>query len=230
MLARSAGSQVGSLLFGPRGGARTLRLARDHGHAGLVVVALCAVAVVVFRALLVSRSTNVRIPLVLGGAFVLSEVLVNLGANGQLAVRRYAVVPDAILTLALVYGAAVADWNWRGFVATALCGLVMIAGLANFWRDDPPGRYLRCVACPEWDDEVRAWESGETDELEIWPYPGRSMTLRNPNRVEQTRRPFATGEKGQIERPLDDVTFPAGASPPRPAPRPTASSGGHSRV
>ena len=38
-------------------------------------------------------------------------------------------------------------------------------------------KLLECVNCPSWIDEVKKWEKDNTYNLQIWPYPRKSMIL-----------------------------------------------------
>lgn len=126
---------------------------------GGLVVAIIALAV---------RESSVGILVLLGGAWVLTEILVQLGAWG-IADGRYTVVPLAIASLLLAHGVGIAATPLgRGF-ALGVVAIALVAGAAEYWTD---GRIaLSCVDCPDWQEEIDQWESDPTDDLQIWPYP-----------------------------------------------------------
>src|SRR5439155_14699513 len=126
------------------------------------------VIAVVLAALLASVPRK-RVAALLVAAFVLEEVLVLFGTRRG-AGGRYAVVPVAILVLAAVHVAATARYKAAAGIASALCACALVAGLTTFWTGQP--RTLRCVDCPDWREQVRAWRAGRTTELLIWPYGG----------------------------------------------------------
>jgi hypothetical protein len=109
------------------------------------------------------------VPLLLAGAFVIVEVLVQFGAFGA-ATDRYAVLPIAVLTLFTVYVAATARVDWVQWCALALSGLVLFVGLSQFWTRQ--SARLRCIDCPEWDQQVERWRQDHDRPLVIWPYAG----------------------------------------------------------
>jgi len=134
-----------------------------------VAIVLGAVVLVAFLVLLCRGLPNVQVPLLLAGALVIIEILIQLGSFGE-AGGRYAVLPIAILTLLVVHGAATARPGVLQFGALALCGLVLLVGLWQFWTRQ--SARLRCIDCPEWDQQVERWRHDHDLPLVIWPYEG----------------------------------------------------------
>lgn len=134
------------------------------------VFVLLALAVVVFLFLLavLSYVPRTRVALMLIVAFVLEELLVNYGAHNG-AGGRYAAVPIAILTLMLIHGAATTEHLWLARAATVLCGVVLVAGVANFWTTKTT--LLRCEHCPQWEQQLNEFKAGRIDDVKGWPYP-----------------------------------------------------------
>lgn len=170
----TAGWHVAGFLFGQQN-ARTL-IDHTRSKLGLLVLCVFAVGVLVFIATLLAHTPNARITLLLGGALLLEEVLVNYGA-GNIAGGRFAVVPIGILTLMMVHGAATARPRWLARAGAVLCGIVFAFGLSGFWTYQ--ATTLRCINCPRWDTQVRQWRAGQTDRLAIWPYPAWFITLQH---------------------------------------------------
>jgi hypothetical protein len=157
----------GTLLFGNSIATHVYRYAHDLERIALIGLGAFVIAVV-FAALLASVPRR-RVAVLLVGAFALEEVLVLFGTRRG-AGGRYAVVPVAILVLAAVHGAATARYKAAAGIGAALCACALVAGVATFWTGQP--RTLRCVQCPDWHEQVRAWRAGRTTELRIWPYAG----------------------------------------------------------
>lgn len=172
LVTRIARRHVGAFVLG-RGNAAELL---DAANSAFVLGAL-ALAVAVFLFLLLRRVPSARLPLLLIGAMVLTEILVQLGSL-RAGGGRYTVIPISILTLMLVHGAATARHRWLPHAGTALCAVVLIVGISEFWTQQP--KSLRCIDCPRWDHEVRRWRAGIADRLDIWPYPGWRIVLPRP--------------------------------------------------
>jgi hypothetical protein len=172
-VARAIGGwHFAGFVFGQQNAGELIR--HSYSPIGLAVVCVFALGVFVFLAVLLAHAPSTRVSLLLGGALLLEEVLVNFGA-GSIPGGRFAVVPIAILTLIAVHGASTARPTWLARTGAALCGIVLFFGLLGFWTHQ--ARTLRCIDCPHWEDEVRRWRAGETDQLAIWPYPGWFVRL-----------------------------------------------------
>jgi hypothetical protein len=171
------------------------------------IVALVLVAVLAF----VPRGW---VALFLIAAFALEEVLVLFGTRRG-AGGRYAVIPIAILLLMAVHGIT-AQSRLAARIASTLSAVALVAGCSTFWTGQPT--ILRCINCPQWDQQVRAWEADHTRPLEIWPYRARSpWVIRLPRAQAPAAAP--TGSDTVMRAP----PVP-GASAAAPPPMATASS------
>jgi hypothetical protein len=146
-----------------------LRYARTGSTLGWVVLVLAAVALGALLVVVCRMLPGAMVALLLAGAFVIIEALIQLGAFGE-AGGRYVVLPVAILTLLAVHVAATARVDWLQFGALMLCGLVLVVGLSQFWTRQ--AARLRCTDCPEWDQQVERWRRDHDRPLVIWPYEG----------------------------------------------------------
>ncbi|MEM9466379.1 MAG: hypothetical protein AAGA90_13470 [Actinomycetota bacterium] len=135
---------------------------------GSVLAVLVVGAVVAAAIAIALRGAAWRILLPLGGAFALTEILVQLGAWG-VADARYAVVPLSIVSLLLAHGLATATDTISRSVAVGLVAVASVVGVAEYWTERRLA--LTCSECPDWQAEVDAWEADPSDGLEIWPYP-----------------------------------------------------------
>jgi hypothetical protein len=175
---------------------------RLHAHAftttGLLGFALFAVVVAMVLAFVLANVSRPEVSFLLVAAFALVEGLILFGTRGTTS-GRYAVVPIAILILIVVHGTTGRNRLSAG-IATLLCVVTLVAGVPEFWKSDPT---YTCRNCPRWSHEVRAWQSGASDELTIWPYGGK---LRWFVTLPHQRPAPANAER----RPVDD-------SPPKAA-------------
>jgi hypothetical protein len=171
----------GTFLFGNSVATHVFRYA--HNLERIALIGLGAFVIAVVLAALLASVPRKRVAALLVAAFVLEEVLVLFGTRRG-AGGRYAVVPVAILVLAAVHVAATARYKAAAGIAAALCACALVAGLATFWTGQP--RTLRCIDCPNWQDQVHAWRAGRTTELRIWPYGGAVRWAVHLRRVHPT--------------------------------------------
>jgi hypothetical protein len=171
-------SHVGTLLFGNKIAGALMNRADAGSRLTWIALALLVLAVPALLIVLLRHAPKTRVPLLLAGALVLVELLVQLGSLGQ-ARGRYAVVPIAILTLMVIHGAATSAHRRLQPAAIGVCVLVLAAGVLQFWTLKPT--VLRCIDCPRWDREVREWRNDPRVPLEIWPYDvDTPWTIRLP--------------------------------------------------
>jgi hypothetical protein len=159
-------SHVGTLLFGNKIAGALMNRANAGSRLTWIALVMLVVAVCGFLIVLLRHAPKARVPLLLAGALVLVELLVQLGSLGE-AGGRYAVVPIAILTLMVIH-AATSGYRWLQRAAIGVCVLVLAVGVLQFWTLKPT--VLRCIDCPRWDREVREWRNDPSEPLEIWPY------------------------------------------------------------
>ncbi len=174
-LARTVGGwHLGAFVLGPTTIDTLMQGLEDRSWLAAFALGVTALAVAGSLLFLLWTAPNARVPLLLVGAFVLVELLVQLGSLEE-ATGRYAVLPIAILTLMAIHGAATSVHPWAPKVGVGLCAIVLVAGLSGFWTRQPT--LLRCQGCPQWSDEVREWQAGNTTTLAIWPYDRGSWTI-----------------------------------------------------
>ncbi|MEM7139701.1 MAG: hypothetical protein AAF548_01635 [Actinomycetota bacterium] len=114
------------------------------------------------------RGAAPRLLLLLAGAFVLTEGLVQLGAWG-IADARYAVVPLAIVSLLLAHAVGIATEPIGRTFALGLVTVALLVGASEYWTEKRIA--LACIECPDWQAEIDQWEADPADGLQIWPYP-----------------------------------------------------------
>jgi hypothetical protein len=155
---------------------------RLHAHAygffGLLTFAFCAFVVAAILASVLACVRQRQVALLLIAAFVLEESLVLFGTRHD-AGGRYAVLPIAVLLLISVHAMTTARFRVATGVAAAFCLVSFIGGCSAFWTGQPSA--LRCINCPQWDQQVSAWRAGRTDHLVIWPYTKATWTVALPH-------------------------------------------------
>lgn len=152
------------------GRAKTEELAAnviDGSGAWVLTVLLTAAAAVVIIGLAASHTSR-QVLVLLGGAFILTEILVQLGAWG-IADARYAVVPLAIVSLLLAHAVGISSRSVGHSFALGIVTIALLVGAAEYWTEKRSA--LACIDCPDWQEEVDQWEADPSDDLQIWPYP-----------------------------------------------------------
>jgi hypothetical protein len=159
-----AACHFGTFVFG---NSIATRLRADANTLALVLFAAVVAAVLVSVLAVVPRP---QVALLLLAVFALEECLVLVGTRRG-AGGRYVVVPIAILMLMSVHAMTTARRRWAVGAASGLCLVAFVSGCSVFWTAQPS--VLRCVRCPEWQQQVRTWRAGRTNALVIWPYSTR---------------------------------------------------------
>ena len=168
------------LVLGQPGSARLDESARVL-HDGLG--AAIALGLGVLLVALIVDSTRRLTAALLVGALIAVETFVFVTALGSRVDGRYTVVPLGILTLALVFGAATAEHRPLRLTAMAVSGVVLLAGLGQFWLHRPTE--LRCQGCPAWTAELAAWRADPSHRLFVWPYDRDEVWTVNLGEVGQ---------------------------------------------
>jgi hypothetical protein len=216
-----AAGHVGTFLFGSS--LATKLNAHAYSFFGLLAFAFFGAVVAIVLAFVLASTPGRRTALLLVGAFVLSEVLVLFGTRGSTG-GRYLVVPVAILLLMAVRGMS-AQNRVAATIASAICVVAFLVGCSAFWTAGPT--VLRCINCPEWSHQVRAWQANHARPLVIWPYRAKTPWLL---RLPPAQPPAAGSDTTMRAPPAAGVS--TAARPPmatesswtiaRPRPVPTA--------
>lgn len=190
------GVHLGGFAVGPGAISRLADDVRAGSRPATLVLAGLALALTAFLAALLWSTPHRRVPVLLVAALVLTETLVLFGSLGTGADGRYAVAPIALLTLMLVHGAATSTNRGLARAALALGAVVLVVGLSQFWTAG--ATTLRCDHCPEWADQVRSWQAGEIDAIQIWPYDTvEPWVLRLPQSVQQATTAASRRQTGR---------------------------------
>ena len=115
--------------------------------------------------------------------FLTVSILVLIGADSQYTGGRYAVIPGVTLLLIILYLAFETQGKKIKLFFIVLISISLVSGINEF---RPPTKnvkhqyikYLDCVNCPEWKNEIKKWKNDSNYTIKIWPYPKKTMTLK----------------------------------------------------
>ncbi len=115
-------------------------------------------------------------------AFFATSLIVLVGATSQYVGGRYAVLPSLyLLSLFLFLFKISINLNIRYFFLMLLI-LSISTGAYEFRPVSKYAKYqyirfLDCINCPNWSEEVSKYYKDNSYQLKIWPYPRKTMTL-----------------------------------------------------
>ena len=123
-----------------------------------------------------------RVLLYLIYVFFSISFLVLVGAAGDYVGGRYAAIPGATLLLIILHNINRTKIKKIKFIFIFLVTFSLISGAYEF---RPPTqnvkhqyiKYLECINCPEWKNEIKKWKKDNNYLINIWPYPQKTMTL-----------------------------------------------------
>ena len=116
--------------------------------------------------------------------FLIVSALVLVGAAGHYVGGRYAVIPGATLLLIVLHMMFKTKMQKIKIAFAVLISFSLISGMYEF---RPPTKnvkhqylkYLDCINCPEWKNEIKKWKKDNQYIIGIWPYPRKRMKLKN---------------------------------------------------
>lgn len=121
--------------------------------------------------------------------FLISSVVIFGSLENQLG-GRYAVIPGVILILiALDILFKSRNIMLSTFLSTIIL-ISVISGLFEFRPNykfnlrNPDSNYLKfldCINCPEWKNEVIRWRNDNKRPIRLWPYPSKQFILKIVN-------------------------------------------------
>ncbi len=115
-------------------------------------------------------------------AFFVTSLIVLVGATSQYVGGRYAVLPSIyLLSLFLLLFKILISFKIRYFFLMLLIFSIS-AGAYEFRPVSKYAKYqyirfLDCINCPNWSEEVLKYYKDNSYRLKIWPYPRKTMTL-----------------------------------------------------
>ncbi len=115
-------------------------------------------------------------------SLITTSLVVMTGATGDYVGGRYAALPSFyLLIIALAFYIFLSKFKLRYFFLLILITSISI-GVYEF---RPPTKnvkhqyikYLDCVDCPNWENEINNFQQDKKYRLKIWPYPRKTMSL-----------------------------------------------------
>ena len=116
--------------------------------------------------------------------FLSVSALVLVGASGHYVGGRYAAVPGATLLLIILH---IMFKTKIQKIKIAFAVLISFSFISGTYEFRPPTqnvkhkyvKYLDCINCPEWKNEIKKWKKNNQYIIKIWPYPTKKMKLKN---------------------------------------------------
>ena len=126
-----------------------------------------------------------KLLLYLTGIFVIISLIVITGSLNNQVGGRYAVIPGTVLLLIYLHLSSILK---NLYLRISFLALITISLLTGFYEFRPPTenvkhqylKYLDCISCPIWSEEVKKWRKDQSYVIGIWPYPHKNLVL-NPN-------------------------------------------------
>jgi len=117
--------------------------------------------------------------------FFVISTLVIVGGSGSYVGGRYAAIPGATLLLITLHIMFKTKLMKIKIIFFILLSFSLITGIYEF---RPPTKnvkhqyikYLDCINCPEWRNEIKNWKQDNSYVISIWPYPRKQMRLKKP--------------------------------------------------
>ena len=115
------------------------------------------------------------------GVYLSVIIVIFVGADNSPPTGRYATIPG-LLILVLIYYLSI---NFpRRYIKYALKFLVLVSILVGAYEFRPHSKYIRfldCINCPNWKNEIYKWELDTQYAIKIWPYNRKDMLLNEKN-------------------------------------------------
>jgi hypothetical protein len=109
--------------------------------------------------------------------FLIVSFLVLIGNASDQVAGRYATFPSVILLfISIILFKSLKNKFFKYFILFVLL-ISLLIGFLDYRYNAKYIKLLECVNCPSWIDEVKKWEKDNTYNLQIWPYPRKSMIL-----------------------------------------------------
>ena len=136
----------------------------------------------IFNRKLTSKFKNDYILSSLTLIFILLSVVIFIGSTGTHLGGRYAVLPGILFLLILFRLFTFSETKLMKFFFIFILGISLLSGIYEF---RPPTKnvkhqyikFLDCVNCPIWSEEVKKWREDEKYVIGIWPYPRKQFLL-----------------------------------------------------
>ena len=136
----------------------------------------------IFNRKLTSKFKNDYILSSLTLIFILLSVVIFIGSVGTHLGGRYAALPGILFLLILFRLFTFSETKLMKFFFIFILGISLLSGIYEF---RPPTKnvkhqyikFLDCVNCPIWSEEIKKWREDEKYVIGIWPYPQKQFLL-----------------------------------------------------
>ena len=114
--------------------------------------------------------------------FLLITFIVIFGGLGNYIGGRYAAIPGSMIILIILQLSFIIR---RVFLRTIFLTLIIFSISTGFYEFRSPTKdvkhqyikFLDCINCPIWKDEVKKWRKNKDHIIRIWPYPKKNLVL-----------------------------------------------------
>ena len=150
----------------------------------LIVVIFCGVIIFFYSQNIFTLLRNDKILINLILMFFLMSSVVIVGGLGNYIGGRYAVIPGILIILIILHLSFLVQKIFAKIIFTTLLIFSIFTGLYEF---RPPVKnvkhqyikFLDCIDCPIWREEIKKWRSDKDYIIGIWPYPRKKLILGN---------------------------------------------------
>lgn len=115
--------------------------------------------------------------------YFLVLAVIFIGSDNFPPSGRYAAIPGLLFLISLYYVSINFDNKYFKNFLNFLIILSILVGVYEFRPNSKYIKFLDCVNCPEWKNEVLKWESNSEYSIKIWPYHRKAFHLNRKYEV-----------------------------------------------
>ncbi len=118
------------------------------------------------------------------GMFIVISSVVIIGSLDNQLSGRYAVIPGTLLLLMYLHLLFTLK---KVYLKSFFLILVLTSFITGLYEFRPPTtnvkhqylKFLDCLNCPIWSEEIQKWQSDKSYIIGVWPYPRKKLILGN---------------------------------------------------
>ena len=115
--------------------------------------------------------------------YFLVLAVIFIGSDNFPPSGRYAAIPGLLFLISLYYiGTNIHNRYFKNFL-NFLIILSILVGTYEFRPNSKYIKFLDCINCPEWKNEVIKWKSNSEYSIKIWPYHRKAFHLNKKHEV-----------------------------------------------
>ena len=115
--------------------------------------------------------------------YFLVLAVIFIGSDNFPPSGRYAAIPGLLFLISLYYVIINFDNKYFKNFLKFLIILSLLVGTYEFRPNSKYIKFLDCINCPEWKNEVIKWESNSEYSIKIWPYHRKAFHLNKKHEV-----------------------------------------------